>query len=168
MNWLRDRIFLAMLIGIASWAYAQNTHAGTYTGKVVSIADGDTVTVLDAAQTQHKVRLAGIDAPERKQPFGQVARQYLASAVFGKTVTIEWSKVDRYRREIGKVLLDGKDINLMLVDAGLAWHYKFYEREQSPEDRHSYSTAEQRARAARRGLWRENTPSPPWEFRRRK
>jgi endonuclease YncB( thermonuclease family) len=98
--------------------------AETLNGRVVKIADGDTVTILDESNRQHKVRLVGIDAPERKQPFGTVSRQHLAGLVFGKTVAMRWQKRDRYQRILGKVLVDGQDVNLEQIKAGLAWHYK--------------------------------------------
>jgi endonuclease YncB( thermonuclease family) len=81
-------------------------------GKVVAVADGDTITVLDDTKVQHKIRLAGIDAPERKQPFGQRARERLSELVFGKTVQVETEKTDRYGRQVGKVLIEGRDANL--------------------------------------------------------
>ncbi len=84
----------------------------------------------------------------------------------GKQVTIEYQKRDRYGRIVGKVLLDGIDVSLEQVKAGFAWHYKKYQHEQSLEDRQLYADAEIRAREGRLGLWRENNPNPPWEFRR--
>ena len=84
----------------------------TYTARVVSIADGDTVTVLDAENRQHKIRLVGIDAPEKHQPYGNVSRMHLGKLVHQRTVTVETNKRDKYKRELGKVILDGKDINL--------------------------------------------------------
>jgi endonuclease YncB( thermonuclease family) len=140
--------------------------ASTLTGTVVGISDGDTLTLLDSAKVQHKVRLAGIDAPEKSQPFGERSKQDLARLAFQKQVTVEWSKLDRYGRVIGKVLVDGDDVCLGQVRAGLAWHYKEYEREQSPLDRERYSQAEEEARKGRRGLWRDPAPTPPWDFRR--
>jgi endonuclease YncB( thermonuclease family) len=139
--------------------------AEAYQGRVVGVSDGDTITVLDSSNTQHKVRLSGIDAPEKSQPFGQRSKQSLSDLVFGKAVTVETTKRDRYGREIGKVLTGGLDVNLEQVRRGLAWHYKAYEREQPAEDRTTYSTAEQEARAARIGLWTDPVPLPPWEFR---
>jgi endonuclease YncB( thermonuclease family) len=139
--------------------------ADTLEGKVVGVTDGDTITVLDSDNTQHKIRLAGIDAPEKKQAFGNVSKQQLADRVFQKTVTIDYSKTDRYGRLVGIVLVDGEDINIQQIEAGLAWHYKKYEREQTPEDRERYAAAEGEAREARRGLWREPEPVAPWEFR---
>lgn len=140
--------------------------AGTYTGRVIGISDGDTLTVLDAEQRQHKIRLAAIDAPEKRQAWGQRAHQFLGERVFQRVVRIEVSKKDRYGREIGKVLLDGEDINLALLRSGLAWHYRAYEREQSSEERALYAQTEQQAREHRLGLWRDAHPVAPWDFRK--
>jgi len=138
--------------------------ADTLTGKVVKITDGDTLYVLDANHKQHKIRLAGIDAPERKQAYGLASRKHLASIVAGQQVMVEYQKRDRYGRIVGKVLVDGIDACLEQVKAGFAWHYKKYQHEQSPEDRQLYADAEHQARDARLGLWRENNPIPPWEW----
>jgi len=143
-------------------------HSATITGRVVGVADGDTVTVLDASNTQHKIRLSGIDAPEKKQPFGMRSKQSLSDLLFDKQVTVETDKKDKYGREIGKILLTGQDVNLEQVSRGFAWHYKTYEREQSANDRKLYDFAEQGARAGRRGLWADADPVPPWEFRHSK
>lgn len=147
---------------------AIQAHAGTLLGKVIRVADGDTITVLDGSKTQHKIRLSGIDAPEKGQAFGQVSKQSLIEQVAEQDVTVEWSKSDKYGRKVGKVLLDGQDINLEQIRCGLAWHYKQYEREQSPADRQTYAAAEDAARSAQVGLWRDAAPVPPWEFRRGK
>lgn len=156
------------LLFFVALATSSASFAESYSGLVVSVADGDTVTVLDGANRQHKVRLAGIDAPEKAQAFGNVSRQRLAQLVFQKQVTIEFDKFDRYKREVGKVLVAGKDANLEQIKAGLAWHYKKYEREQSPADRQAYSAAENQASAEQRGLWRDPEPIPPWDFRKSK
>lgn len=137
-------------------------------GTVVAIADGDTVTVLDGSRAQHKVRLAGIDAPERQQAFGTRSRQRLADLVAGAEVLVEHHKRDRYGRLVGKVLVRGADVGRILVVDGLAWHYKQYEREQSAEDRVSYAEAETSARELRVGLWQDAAPVPPWEWRKAK
>ena len=139
--------------------------ADTLLGKVINVADGDTITVLDDTHTQHKIRLTGIDAPEKRQAFGNVSKQSLAEQVAGQSVAVEWGKVDKYGRKLGKVLLAGLDCNLVQVKRGLAWHYKQYQREQSPTDQQSYAAAEIEARAAKLGLWRDADPVPPWEFR---
>ena len=141
------------------------SQAATITGMVVSVADGDTITLLDNTQTQHKIRLGGIDAPEKAQPYGQPSKQSLSDMVFGKTVTVDTDKTDRYGREVGKVLVDGMDANLEQLKKGLAWHYKAYEREQTPSGRRNYAAAEKDAAAARLGLWQDAEPVPPWEWR---
>ncbi len=140
--------------------------ADSLTGKVVKITDGDTLYVLDANYKQHKIRLAGIDAPERRQAYGLASRKHLASIVAVQHVTFEYQKQDRYGRIVGKVLLDGIDVCLEQVKAGLAWHYKKYQHEQSAEDRELYADAENKARNERLDLWRENNPIPPWGHRR--
>ncbi len=128
------------------------TFADTLTGKVVKITDGDTLYVLDANYEQHKIRLAGIDAPERKQAYGLASRKHLLSIVAGKQVTVEYQKRDRYGRIVGKVLFDGIDVCLEQVKAGFAWHYKKYQNEQSSNDQRLYANAEIRAREERLGL----------------
>ena len=153
-------IILALALSSPAWA--------DFTGDVVGVADGDTITVLDADKVQHKIRLTGIDAPEKKQPFGNRSKQSLSDMVFNKIVTVETDKRDRYGRELGKVLAGGKDVNLEQVRAGLAWHYKAYERTQSAADRQAYAAAENEAKAAKRGLWVVADPTPPWEWRHRR
>ena len=145
-----------------------STLADTLIGKVVGVADGDTITVLDGQQTQHKIRLMGIDCPEKSQPFGQNAKQSLSNLVFGRAVEVEWQKHDRYERIVGKVLVNGQDANLEQVRRGMAWHYKKYEREQEPLDRATYSQAEIEARMNNRGLWSDPSPIPPWDWRKSK
>jgi endonuclease YncB( thermonuclease family) len=137
----------------------------TITGKVIGIADGDTLTVLDGANQQHKIRLDGIDAPESNQDFGSRSKQSLSDLIFGKKVTITGSNKDRYGRVVGKVKLDGKDINLEQINRGMAWFYRQYAKELSPEDQKLYDETETKARYARRGLWIASSPMPPWKFR---
>lgn len=136
----------------------------TLVGKVVKVADGDTVTVLDADQVQHRVRLAGIDAPESNQPFGQAAKEALVKRVAGRTVAVEWHKRDQYDRLIGKVISDGTDAGLAQVRAGLAWWYRRFATEQTPVDRTIYEDAEAKAKASRRGLWSGPDPVAPWDW----
>jgi endonuclease YncB( thermonuclease family) len=140
--------------------------ASTFSARVVSIEDGDTIIVLGATNQSHKIRLHGIDAPEGGQAFGNRSHQNLSDLIFGRDVTIEWSKRDRYGRKVGKVLLDGSDICLEQIKSGMAWHYKYYQSEQSKEDRELYANAETNARTTRRGLWSDTDPIPPWDFRR--
>jgi endonuclease YncB( thermonuclease family) len=117
------RAFLLLVALSPAWV-------GVLVGKVVAVGDGDTITVLDESKIQHKIRLAGIDAPERKQPFGQRSKALLSDLVFGKTVQIEIDKTDRFGRQVGKVLIAGRDANLAIVAVGLAWHYRKYQKEQ--------------------------------------
>ena len=151
-------------------------------GRVVSVLDGDTVVVLKPDRVEH-VRLSGIDAPEKKQPYGQRSKQFLASIVFGKDVTVEYRKFDRYGRIVGKVMLDGRDVNLSSLEAGMSWFYRQYANELKPEDRVLYEAAEQNAKRAAslnarkkvqgqgqgqeqgQNLWSDPDPVPPWDFR---
>jgi endonuclease YncB( thermonuclease family) len=156
-----NRLLSLFLLSVFSLsAFAETLH-----GRVVSVADGDTVTVLDASNKQWKIRLAGIDAPEKKQPFGMKSKQNLSDLVFNKTVQVEYTKRDKYGRTIGKIVLDGADVNVEQIKAGLAWHYKAYQREQTPADRAFYAEAEITARAGKVGLWSEGEAMAPWDFR---
>ena len=150
-----------------------------FQGRVVGVTDGDTVTVLDDSNQQYKIRVAGIDAPEKKQPFGQKSKENLASLVFNRSVEIVGNKKDRYGRTIAKVMVsdlncrDRKcekltDAGLQQVASGLAWWYKKYQKEQSPDDRAKYEQAETTARSRRLGLWTDPEPMPPWDWRHRK
>ena len=157
-----------VLVCLLLVALACSANAETITGRVVGVADGDTITVLDANKVQHKIRLAGIDAPEKKQTFGQRSKESLSELAFDKTVTVETDKRDKYGRQVGKLLVNGQDVNLVQVERGMAWFYRKYQREQSPNDRMLYEAAEDAARADKRGLWRDADPMPPWEFRHNK
>jgi endonuclease YncB( thermonuclease family) len=144
-------------------------------GRVVNVADGDTITVLDDGNQQHKVRLAGIDAPERGQPFGKRAATELASLAKNKRVIVDWNKTDRYRRIVGVVWVAPEncsickpsvDVGLALIGDGFAWHYRAYERDQTMDERRDYRQAEAEARARHAGLWTDADPTPPWDWRR--
>lgn len=154
---------LALLATTCLWA-----HAETITGKVVGVTDGDTITLLDDAKRQHKIRLSGIDAPEKSQAFGQRSKESLSGLVFAKTVDVETDKVDRYGRRVGKIWINGVDANLEQIKRGMAWHYKQYAREQSKEDQREYAEAEDEAREAKRGLWKDVEPVAPWTYRLRR
>jgi endonuclease YncB( thermonuclease family) len=154
------------------------TAAETLAGRVVKIVDGDTVYVLDADQEQHKIRLEGIDAPERGQPFGTKSKERMADRVAGREVEVDWYKEDRWGRLIRTVWVATPecrqvtcpktlDAGLALITAGLAWYFKRYAHEQSEEERERYAFAEEEARARKVGLWRDPNPVPPWEWRRR-
>jgi len=149
--------------------------AAALEGRVIHIADGDTLTVLDARQQSHKVRLAGIDAPERGQPFGRRSAEALGRLTANRTVTVDGGKTDRYQRRVGIVRVapadctacaPSVDVGLALIGAGLAWHYRAYEREQSATDRAQYQAAEAGARDRQDGLWADRAPTAPWDWRR--
>jgi endonuclease YncB( thermonuclease family) len=139
--------------------------AETLRGDVVHVADGDTITVLDAAKRKYRVRVAGIDAPERRQANYETSRQHLTGLAFGKAVIIEWHKRDQYGRLVGKIEANGKDVGLEQLRAGQAWWFRQYASEQSALDRSQYESAELEARINQRGLWRAGKPLPPWEWR---
>jgi endonuclease YncB( thermonuclease family) len=142
------------------------THAETLSGRVIAVTDGDTIKVLDTTNTHYKIRLSGIDAPEKRQPFGQVSKRSLSELIYDKQVNVEWSKKDRYQRIVGKVIVNGIDVNLEQVKRGLAWHYKKYLKEQTSEDVVAYSQAELEAINSELGLWVDKEPIAPWEWRK--
>lgn len=130
--------------------------------KVVGVSDGDTITVLDANNTQGKIRLHGIDCPEGGQAFGAKAKEFTSESAFGKTVSVDILETDRYGRFVATVKLpDGKSINDELVKAGLAWWYQQY----APDDA-ILKASEAEAKASNRGLWSDTSPIAPWEFRK--
>ena len=153
------------LVAAVVFAVTSAFAAETFKGRVVKVADGDTITVLDAANVQHRIRLDKIDAPEKAQPFGDASRKHLAMFVAGKIVEVEWTKKDKYGRILGTVwaMLPVRiDVNLQMVKDGFAWHYKHFDNTQS------YSDAETAARMEKRGLWKDSAPIPPYVFRRTK
>ena len=164
------RLFLTVsLLIFSSFASAD------ITGRVVAVTDGDTIKVLDASNREHKVRLTGIDAPERGQPFGTKRTKHSASMVAGKEVLVESSRNDRYGRVLGKVWVQPRDCpscgntlnaNHAQILAGMAWWYRYYAQEQSPEDRGRYESAEDEAKARGWGLWAEPDPINPYNWRK--
>ena len=132
----------------------------------MAVQDGDTVTLLDGGRVQHRVRIAGIDAPEKGQPFGEAAKEGLSRLVHGRQVEARCRKRDRYGREVCALFVGTQDIGLEQVRSGLAWWYREYAREQTSDDRASYEAAELEARGARRGLWRDANPQPPSSWRK--
>ena len=129
-------------------------------GRVVKVTDGDTITILDANQAQHKVRLYGIDTPEYKQPYSRAATKILTGLVAGEGVGVDVKDTDRYGRTVGIVYKGNVNVNLEMVKSGYAWWYKKY----APFS-DELSEAEQRARAEGWGLWADPDPIPPWEWR---
>lgn len=137
--------------------------------QVVRVEDGDTLIISNTANQHLRLRLQGIDAPETGQAFCKDAKEHLAKLASGKSVAIEFDphgKPDSEGRVVAKVFLDGNDIALAQVKAGLAWYCKGYKKMQSESDRYSYAETEKEARAAGLGLWREKNPKAPWDFRK--
>ncbi len=140
-------------------AHWSDSHAD-FTYKVVGVSDGDTITVLHDGKAE-RIRLHGIDCPEKRQAFGNRAKQFTSTLVFGTTVTVQVMDRDRYGRTVGVVLLpDGRSLNHELVRAGFAWWYWRY----TPDDE-TLAQLEREARAAKRGLWADPNPVPPWTWR---
>ena len=163
------RMLGALVLGLGTLTAAQAEReqpAWTVTGVVVGVSDGDTVTLLDADRHNHQVRLAGIDAPERRQAFGQIAHKVLGSTLERRPVTADCQQPDRHGRSLCTLWLDGADLGLALVRAGLAWHSTGDIRHQAPRDAARYARAETEARLAGRGLWSQRKPTPPWDWRR--
>lgn len=146
-------IFSASILSLPAWSEVL--------GKVIAVVDGDTLTVLSDRE-QFKVRLVQIDAPEKAQPFGQKSKQSLSDLCFGKSATLADQGKDKYRRTLARVTCNGIDANAEQVRRGMAWVYRKY----APKDSPLYAV-EDEAKAARRGLWADAEPVPPWEWRHR-
>ena len=147
--------------------FSLHSFAEELTAKVIKVSDGDTITVLDNNNQKHKIRLKGIDAPESQQVYGDISTQSLAELVYDKEVLVTWDKKDKYYRILGKVIVDGRDVNYEQLKKGLAWYYKQYEKDLSDEDKKKYSEAEKWARNYTEGLWADSNSIPPWEYRRK-
>ena len=144
-----------------------------FNAEVVRIIDGDTIDVLDDNNQKLRIRLLGIDSPESEQPFGYESSLYLKKILNGKSVKII-SKPDKnkpytldfFKRVIGKIMLNDRDINLEMIEKGMAWHFKKYKKSQPIKDRSSYNNAENEARKKNFGLWSIKNPLPPWKWRK--
>jgi endonuclease YncB( thermonuclease family) len=137
------------------------------TGTVVGVSDGDTAIVRDKDSKLRTIRLFAIDAPENGQDFGRASKSYLSSLISNKPICVAIIEKDQYGREVGIIYSDGSDINLAQISAGMAWHFKSYQHQQSANDRWIYSRAEDEARFERRGLWKQGAKAiPPWEYRK--
>ena len=135
-------------------------------GRVVAVADGDTLTLLDEARALSQIRIVGIDAPEKRQGFGQRSKASLAALAFNHAAKADCRKIDRYKRNLCVVSVGGRDVGLEQIRAGMAWHYKHYAKEQPASERVAYERAENEAKAKRLGLWVDADPVPPWDWRR--
>lgn len=158
IKWLLKLGSLLIIIQI----FSASAFAEEIIGRVVSVADGDTLTVLVNEHDQIKVRLAEIDAPEKAQPFGQQSKQSLSGLCLDRDAVLQTTDTDRYGRTVARVHCAGVDANAEQVRVGLAWAYRKYLHDKSLLD------LENEARAAKRGLWINDDPVPPWEYRKRK
>jgi len=157
----RQSIFLSLLILLFLSISLFSLAAATFTGKVVGVSDGDTVSVMREGRAL-KDRLHGIDCPEKKQPFGTKAKQFTSDLAFGKEGEVRVKDTDRYGRIVGEIILPGGlSLNKELVYVGLAWWYRRY----APNDR-TLKALEAGARAEKKGLWADKNPIPPWEWRK--
>ncbi len=142
--------------------FVAQVQAANFVGKVVKVSDGDTIEVMHQGRAE-RIRLAEIDCPEKKQPFGKKAKEFTIEMAAGKIVTVEIETKDRYGQTVGEVILsDGRSLNRELVKAGMAWWYRTYSKDES------IGALESDARRLRIGLWQDISPSPPWEYRKGK
>lgn len=169
-SWVRAVSVLILVFGLSGASCSSGSSADpapqgvkkVWKGNVVSITDGDTFDVLNGRE-KTRIRLEGIDCPEKKQPFGQRARQALSELCFRQRVRVEETGRDRNRRVIARVYLeDGRCINHEMLRQGMAWHFTRY------SDDPEYAALERRARRLRQGLWADTNPVAPWEWRTRK
>lgn len=151
---------LVLLISGSVWA------STLIPGNVIAISDGDTITLLTPEKQQLKIRLVGIDSPEKKQAYGTKARDHLAAYVFQQEVEVDIRKKDQYGRSLGVIYFGGKDINQLMIRDGYAWFYKHYAKEQPKEEALRYAESEREARTQGKGLWADPHPIAPWDFRK--
>ncbi|MCU7547614.1 thermonuclease family protein [Chitinophagaceae bacterium LB-8] len=158
----RFYLFIFPLLFFISSCRQQNTEEGLH-GKAVNIPDGDTFTLLTSDNKTMRIRLYGIDAPERGQDFYQASKQYLGDLLRGKNITVKVRDTDQYKRIVGEVyLMDKRNVNQAMIEAGLAWHYKQFSKD------YNLAIAEEKAKERRLGLWQQPNAQPPWEWRRDK
>ena len=154
---LQAVLVMIMVVGVFGWNFSD---AATFSGKLVKVIDGDTVEVVHEGQAR-RIRLAHIDSPEQGQAYGQAAKRFVLATAAQQSVQVRWQTTDRYGRTIGEIILaDGTNLNKQIVRAGYAWHYKDYSSDRF------YADLEEQARTARRGLWQDDRPTPPWVWRR--
>ncbi|HQW45905.1 MAG: thermonuclease family protein [Bacteroidetes bacterium] len=151
---MRSVFSIWLLLSVYS-SFAQTT----LIGRAIRILDGDTFEILVNDRATYKVRLTDIDAPEKKQDFGNVAKQQLAQFIFGKEVKVVYDKLDRNKRILGHVYFQNQYINLQMVSIGMAWHFKKYSKDAQ------FALAENKARKQKLGLWIQPNPIAPWDYR---
>ncbi len=170
---LRKNFLMLLCASALTLLPACGSFAADYTGRpvegrVVRVADGDTITLLTEDKEQVKIRFSGIDAPEKGQPWGQRSRQSMGALVAGRIVSAYVGKTDRYGRSVAVVFAGGEDVGLEQLRRGLAWAYTRYLGELPADKRREYLQAEREARQAKRGLWSDFRPQAPWEWRKSK
>lgn len=155
---LAQILLITLSLSLPTFAYSE-----TISGKVITVADGDTLTILDASKTQIKIRLAAIDAPEKDQAFGNRAKQKLSNLCFGKDASLRVVSTDRYGRTVGEIDCAGINANQAMVKSGLAWVFRKYDK----GFEYLYD-AEKEARGEKLGLWADPNPIAPWDWRKEK
>jgi endonuclease YncB( thermonuclease family) len=163
--WMSDFTRARLLLGLSLAFASIASTAGTLIGNVVGITDGDTLTLLVDRQA-YKIRIAGIDAPEKRQAWGDKSKANLSRLAFNQGAVAECPKVDRWGRQICKVTVNTFDAGLEQIKDGMAWWYRKYAKEQPTDEQSVYESAELTAKLKRRGLWADTNPIPPWDFRR--
>lgn len=140
--------------------HSSAVQAEIFNAKVIAVLDGDTVLIAQSGKRPSKVRLAEIDAPEKAQPFGMKSRQALVDQVLKREVRVETVATDKFGRLVAQLQIDGRSINQQQVRSGMAWEYSYFHRDKR------YIALQQEAQQARRGLWSQPEPTPPWEWRK--
>lgn len=151
-----------LLISILLLIFSLSVVSKNLEGKIIKVSDGDTVVLLDSTNTKYRIRLDGIDAPEKGQPFGTKATNFVKTLIAGKMVKVEWSKKDRYGRILGYVFTDTINVNKELLKEGLAWHYKHFNQDDE------LAKLELEAKSKKLNIWSEVNPIEPYQWRKMK
>jgi len=154
--------YLILLTLLINFAESDASLKKELSGIVIKISDGDTITILDNLNKTYRIRLYGIDCPEKGQDYFQVAKDYLGDLCFQKTVYIQIMHTDQYKRPVAKVYVDSLELNYLLLKEGLAWQYTAYDK-----SRH-YQKAQEEAKIKKKNIWSLRNPIAPWEFRKTK
>ena len=157
---MRYLLFLSLFI-IGCYAKNDTANKATQYGKVIKIVDGDTYDILLENQITERIRMEGIDAPERGMPFYKVSKDYLGQLCFGKTIKIVQTNIDRYGRTVARSYINDNELGLLMIQAGYAWHFKKYSHDLV------LAEAETSAKNSQRGLWADQSPVAPWEWRKK-
>lgn len=153
-------LIIALIFSLTGCKQTTNNEpVAAVVGKVVKVVDGDTIHVY-SNKGNYKIRLSGIDAPERSQAFGKRSKEYLSELVIGKQVIAIVESKDRYGRYVAKVKCNSQDVCAQMLQAGYAWHYTQYSNNQY------YADLQKEAHKGRRGLWVDKKPQAPWDYRK--